>query len=740
MSTDKKWELPFLFGAQYYRAPTPERGLWAEDLGRMAACGFTDVKFWSQWRWTQRGPGRYFDEDMDELMELAGANGLRVTINLIYDVGPSWLYEKDPDCVMVTWGGRRVEPGTTSFRQIGGYPGPCYHHAEGREARRAFTRHVVGRYAKHRAMGMWDVWNEPELCATSREPQLETLLCYCPRCAGAFREWLEGKYGSLDGLNRVWGRCYETWGEVELPRDKGTLTDMVDWRLFFNRVLADEAGMRIETVKEIDGEHPVYLHTVPNTMSPMNAVTCVDDFLMAEKCDVFGGTVIGSLVFPLQAVSSAQGKTCYNVESHVRAGSTWFHPRALTVGDLAGEFVPQMGFGVRGFLFWQFRSESLGSESPAWGLLETDGTAGRALEAAKEMWRRLRPVAGDLMGSVPPEGVSSVAILKSTANEIFQWCGLRSKYRLRQSIEAYTEILYRMNARLRYVDDRLVQKGLEAGVRMLVLPDVYALEQATAGAIARWVEDGGVLVCEAHAGAYDLTLGRHAMGHHERTSSVARLVGLREVNSTATQNFRAGGGSAEDLLKGPSAATPGALPGAEWEGDLAKAMAALGLPGREGIAVPLRGSAEALRGWWRYVELEGAGVEVLGGLEGRGACVVRKKHGKGCVYYIGTLAGAAADVDRPGGLGEILKRAMVEAGMGAGVGGTELPYGVHVDVIETRRGAVWAVTNAMREGVEVRLRPGEAMRGVFTDEVIGSEGKALRFGGRQAELFVPGRW
>jgi hypothetical protein len=38
-------ELPFIFGTQYFRVPTPEPACWEADFDKMNSLGFTDVKF-----------------------------------------------------------------------------------------------------------------------------------------------------------------------------------------------------------------------------------------------------------------------------------------------------------------------------------------------------------------------------------------------------------------------------------------------------------------------------------------------------------------------------------------------------------------------------------------------------------------------------------------------------------------------------------------------------------------------
>ena len=92
---------PFLFGAQYYRAPTPELDCWEFDLQRMAEMGFNAVKYWVQWRWAHRAEGHFVFDDINRLMDLAHTHGLGVTLNVIFDVAPHWLYERFPDAHQV---------------------------------------------------------------------------------------------------------------------------------------------------------------------------------------------------------------------------------------------------------------------------------------------------------------------------------------------------------------------------------------------------------------------------------------------------------------------------------------------------------------------------------------------------------------------------------------------------------------------------------------------------------------
>ena len=46
--------------------------------------------------------------------------------------------------------------------------------------------------------------------------------CYCGTCLTEFQQWLRGKYGTLDELNRAWGTHFwgltvQRWDEITIP-------------------------------------------------------------------------------------------------------------------------------------------------------------------------------------------------------------------------------------------------------------------------------------------------------------------------------------------------------------------------------------------------------------------------------------------------------------------------------------------------------------------------------------------
>jgi len=688
---DKIEKHPFIYGAQYYRAPTPDQIYWEEDLKRMSEAGFTDVKFWAQWRWNNRSENSYNFEDLDKLMDIANKNNLRVTINVITDVCPPWVYNTYPDSKMVTNSGQTLEPSEVICRQIGGYPGPCYNHKEAFSIRIDFIKALVARYANHPAMFMWDMWNEPESSLKLRDPKLETLLCYCDNCKKEFISWLENKYKDIDTLNSIWGRCYISFNEVEMPRTGETFADMIDWRLFALDTLAKEAKARVLAAKEIDKTHAVYLHPVPNTLDCFNSVTGVDDYLMSEHCDCFAGTTNGFPAGPLQTISSAKGKVCYNVESHLRYGSVSMYPKELSIKDFTNAFVPQIGLGIKGFMHWQFRTETLGSESPAWGLINIDGSIGKTFEGATQFWQKLKPYANNILKA--KVNAPQVAIFKSTSNDILNFCMYGDLKELIDNVNGYTKVLYGKSVDITYVNEKSIIDELDENIKILILPYTYGLDNKTGDAIANWVENGGLLVCDAHTGAYNISTGR--VGYSVPGAGLSKRLGIKEVNATSVCHLG---------IESDNEEFAGVL-----GSDVIKAMRAFGTSG--GFILPITTKDNIkLFGFTRYAELEGEDIIPIASLPNKKPCIASKNVGCGKVYYFGSLFASTYEKGFNPNFSLIIDKILSDVGISSSI-----PEGVRFDILKGEDKIFYAFTNLTNENIEFTYDFNKEVKAIFTE-------------------------
>jgi hypothetical protein len=393
------------------------------------------------------------------------------------------------------------------------------------------------------------------------------------------------------------------------------------------------------------------------------------------------------------------------------------YPRPLSLRSVADNLIPQIGLGIRGFLYWQYRPETIGSESPAWGLLDVDGQLGVTHKAAAAFWKKLQPVAGKLASAaVEP---AEAAILRSSAGEIFHWCMYGNFDGAGASLEAYARLLYERNVRLTFVSEKMLVTGLPSSIRLLVLPIGYALTQDVADTLKSWVSLGGTLLCEAHTGGYSLTTGRHS--GRLPGLGLSEAFGFHECNATAANHL-------------PSSEAEG--PRQDLPADLAKAMAAFGWKGGTGVCINLE-CGLSLNGVHRYAELEGENLESLAALSGHRPCVARASVGDGWVYYLGMLAGQACCQGDSLGLGWIVDEAIRSADIRQSeTRWPGVPEGIRVDALKCVDGIAYALSNRTANRVELTLDCVELGRGLFTNQY----GDKLALEAGQADLMVPVRW
>lgn len=503
-------QAPFIpFGAQYYRAPTPLPEQWARDLDRFAEAGFNTLKYWAQWRWNTPGPGLFHFRDLDELMDLAAERGLRVVINTIFDCAPAWLFHEHPDCLMIRADGMPVKPRVTACRQIGGAPGPCLNHPEARRHRLDFLAATVRHFAGHPALWVWDTWNEPELIGgVERGNDPAHLTCYCAHCRARFIEWLKAEYGDLEDLNERWFRKYRSWDELELPIFPHGFIDMLDWRRFQIATLSGEQRERVEVTRREDPNHAVMCHTVP--MPWFNPVFCgTDEWELAKPGDLAGNSICREPWMADIIRSAAPGKMLLSAEIHAVGGSSLSRPRPLSLAEVKRYIWLPLAHGVKGFLYWQYRPELLGAESPAWGLTHEDGSptpwfhdnaaVNAHLQQHRDFFFRAE--------NTNPE----VGLLYHPANHILCWCASLSFDVHDRAVRGAWDALYRAGFRVRYVHPADLAAGRHNDLRAICYPFPYVLDGPSAEALRAWVAAGGTLVGEAFFGACHAESGLHAM-------------------------------------------------------------------------------------------------------------------------------------------------------------------------------------------------------------------------------------
>ncbi len=499
-------------GAQYYRPPNPPRSDWSRDLARMREHGFNTVKLWCCWNWMNPRPGQFDFDDIDELMDLAAKHDLRVVLNTILENSPYWLELQHPEARYVDNEDRAVPLGAAMNTPGGGWPGLCFDNDGVWEAAEEFLGALTGRYGAHEALSVWDVWNEPHMEPASYFP--DRWYCYCPASQARFRSWLAERYGEVATLNARWSRRFGSWEEVQPPRLFESVPDVMDWREFWFQNLRQWLELRTSEVRSGDPGHQVMTHVALSGYTGQLATHTIDEHLFAQVTDIFGTSsfpewLMGNdpveHLFNLEAVRSAAGSRPY-WQAELQGGkgrrsgaASTPHPSpedvALWMWDAAAS-------GASGVMFWQWRPELLGPESPGYGLCTPDGGASPRLSSASKVARGL--LSGFLDGMTLDRALVGVLVSRRSALHAFATDRTMDIYT--RAAQGAFRLLADQDVHVTVFHEDALE-STEAPVA-LYWPMPTVCSDALANHLQRYVRQGGTLLAEASPGEYDEN-GRH---------------------------------------------------------------------------------------------------------------------------------------------------------------------------------------------------------------------------------------
>lgn len=486
------------FGSQYYRYPTPLKADWDQDLANMKKAGFDTIKFMLLWRANNRKEGVFDFSDGRELLDLCEKHGLKAVINPILGSVPGWVYNKYPDCFMVTGAGRVMRSQAC----------PCYHHKPIQQLRRDTLHAMARELGNHPALLCWDVWNEPELSMFGlvREPIRDNLLCYCDTCRAEFIQWVKRKYGTIEALEDAWHAAYADFDDICLPRYEMNYKTMIDFRNFFADTLEAELHLRAQAVRDIDKVHPVMCHTVPRPY--FNFITTAsDEYRLQKECDLFGNS-LGSDPFAAAVnTSAARGKTVINSEIHAIGGTTVERPTLPTFDHFKRHIFTPLSRGIKGFLFWQYRAERIGYEAPAWGMTKPDGSPEYWLDYASQLARAVKKGGKVLRDAMPKP--ARIAILSSNETDTFLWHCSEKVELYDKSLRGAFRGFYDRNYNCDVISYDRFMDG-DADYDMIYMPIPYYMRRDVADKLKAFVENGGTLASECFFGGYQDEDGFHS--------------------------------------------------------------------------------------------------------------------------------------------------------------------------------------------------------------------------------------
>jgi len=242
---------------------------WETDVKQMADAGIEYVRM-SEFSWGHTEPerGEFDFEWLDEAVELVGDYGMQAVLCTPTATPPKWLVDEHPDIRQEEMDGTPRHWGSRRFYCLNS---PIY-----RKETERIVRKYTERYEDNPHVVGWQTDNEYG-CH-------ETVRCYCDDCAAAFRDWLRGKYDSIEDLNEKWGNTfwsqqYHSFEAVDPPRPTPAgihPSRLLDYYRFANWSAVDYNRFQADLIREVNDDWFV-THNFMGDFPTLDAYSLSDD-------------------------------------------------------------------------------------------------------------------------------------------------------------------------------------------------------------------------------------------------------------------------------------------------------------------------------------------------------------------------------------------------------------------------------------------------------------------------------
>ncbi|MBL7257584.1 beta-galactosidase [Paractinoplanes lichenicola] len=467
--------------------------VWREDMALMREAG-VDLAAVNVFGWSsvEPRPGEYDFAALDEIVGLLHDSGIKLNLGTGTASAPPWLTRRHPDVLPVT------ADGTT--RYPGGRQAFCPSSPIFREHALRLVEQIATRYGGHPALALWHV---------SNELGCHNALCYCEASAEAFRVWLATRYGTVEALNKAWGTAfwsqrYDSFDEVQPPRLALSVRNpaqLVDFQRFSSDELldyyrAEAAVLRRFSDAPITTNFMVTAHIRNQDYWSWAAdmdVVANDHYLDHRLSDP-----AAELAFAADLTRGlAGGRPWMLMESATGAVNWQPYNLAKEPGQLLRNTLTHVARGADTICFFQWRASAQGAEKFHSAMLPHAG-------ADSATWREVLDLSAvlDSLGEVAGTTVEAdTAIVFSWES----WWATETEARPSQDVRYLDQVhaVYRALRGLGVTADIVAPGSDLARYRAVIVPCLHMVSDASAAAIAGYVEGGGRAVITFYSGIVD---------------------------------------------------------------------------------------------------------------------------------------------------------------------------------------------------------------------------------------------
>lgn len=488
-----RWSHPGIAFGCDYNPEQWDRSVWAEDIALMRSAG-VDLVAINIFGWAdlQDADGSIDTSDLDEIIELLHAAGIRVNLGTGTASPPPWLTTRHPEVLPVMADGTRRNPG--------GRQAWCPSSLRFREAALRLVDAVASRYGSHPAVAVWHVSNELG-CHNAH--------CHCPVSAAAFRRWLRRRYSTVEALNRSWGTSfwsqrYRDWEEIGTPMATVSTRNpaqVLDYRRFSSDELldyyrAETAVIRQHSAAPVTTNFMVTAHI--NALDYWRWAPDVDVVANDHYLDHRLPSPPTELSFSADLTRGLAGGAPWLLMEQAAGAVNWQpHNLAKEPGEMLRNSLTHVARGADAVCFFQWRASVQGAEKFHSALLPHSGTEAPAWRETQELGALLGRL-GDVAGTRVRAEVAMIFSWEA-------WWAFDGENRPTEQI-GYLDQVHAAYAAFRAcgVTVDLVPPGSDlSGYRLIVVPGLWLVSDSDARRLDTAVAGGAHVLVGYGSGIVD---------------------------------------------------------------------------------------------------------------------------------------------------------------------------------------------------------------------------------------------
>jgi beta-galactosidase len=480
----------FLYGAAYYPEHWDPK-LWARDAKLMKQAGFNVVRVAEfAWYFFEPEEGRFDFTWLDTAIGILDKAGIKVIVGTPTATIPAWMAHRYPDVMALGDDGKR--------RRFSVRKDYCLSHPD-------FDRlamRIVDQVARHYG-------RDTRVIGFQTDNEFGGNTCRCGLCLSRFQAWLKRKYRTVGALNKAWGTqfwgaCYNEFAEINWPphHSMPNPSHNLDAKRFASWLDVEHQSRQIALIRKAAPGKPI-THNAMGMYPWVNYYDLFED-LDFLSWDVYPGSDTSKSFANIalnNAVMWGIKRSNYLIMEQQSGPGGWtrYNPQTAP-GQTAMLAWQSVAHGADGISFFRWRTSISGQEQYWHGILNHDNVPRRRYHEVAEMGRQVKRLGKEILGTQPEADVGLYYNFDQMWSTDIQDQNGSDPVRFQEQLISLADAMSPMGVSYGTFGDSLEDLGC---YRIVLCPPLMLSNPALIKKLDAYVKNGGHLVLTARTGAKD---------------------------------------------------------------------------------------------------------------------------------------------------------------------------------------------------------------------------------------------